>query len=123
MAAEVLPVRLAASGGVMVLLGRVELVEQRQPLEQQLPEAMDRGVGQATGPGRIGLPLLGGERAIVAAAEITSSDAPAPTSRSSSAPKRLAPFSIRAIRPSMPSSTAATMMAATANFHSNRSER
>ena len=36
MAAEVLPVRLAASGGVMVLLGRVELVEQRQPLEQQL---------------------------------------------------------------------------------------
>ena len=36
MAAEVLPVRLVASGGVMVLLGRVELVEQRQPLEQQL---------------------------------------------------------------------------------------
>ena len=36
MATEVLPVRLVASGGVMVLLGRVELVEQRQPLEQQL---------------------------------------------------------------------------------------
>ena len=36
MAAEVLPVRFVASGVVMVLLGRVELVEQRQPLEQQL---------------------------------------------------------------------------------------
>src|SRR3569623_802310 len=39
-------------------------------------------------------------------------------SESSSAPKRLAPFSIRAMRPSMPSSTAATMIAASAVSHS-----
>src|SRR3954467_8062185 len=38
-------------------------------------------------------------------------------SESSSAPNRLAPFSIRAMRPSMPSSTAATMIAATAAPH------
>src|SRR4051812_35605965 len=39
-------------------------------------------------------------------------------SESSSAPKRLAPFSIRAMRPSMPSSTAAIMIAASALSHS-----